>query len=220
MAYTFDGLTRTITLTSGTTTLEVPDLYSRWKDWVLISDNSKWPEAFSSVGGDPIDPGSGTSVPPYIFLQNDWKVRPQEANHTLNVIDGILLVEGGGDPFLNTLGSFVVRVNYQQPVQAITVATGGGGGLTQSQVAEAVWNATLASYNNPGSAGAAQNQIATLVTLANTLLKYQRNRTKVDQNAYTLTVYDDDGTTPIRIFDLRNFAGLPSLTEVAERIPT
>jgi hypothetical protein len=53
------------------------------------------------------------------------------------VNDGILLVEGGGDPFVNTTGSYVVRINYQQPVQAITVATGGGsGGLTSEQATQ------------------------------------------------------------------------------------
>lgn len=136
MAINFDGATKTINLSLGTLTLDVKDLYSRWKDWVQLADNAKWLPAFSSLGGDPIDPTAGTSVPLYAFLINGWRIRPQEASHTLNVAGGILLVDGGGDPFLNTLGSFVVRVNYQQPVQAITVATGGGGGggLTAAQV--------------------------------------------------------------------------------------
>jgi hypothetical protein len=59
---------------------------------------------------------------------NGWKIKPQEANHTLNINDGILLVNGGGDPFNNTTGSYTVRINYQQPVQAISFATGEGGG--------------------------------------------------------------------------------------------
>jgi hypothetical protein len=36
-----------------------------------------------------------------------------------------LLREGGGDPFEDTVGAYTVRINYQQPVQAITVETGG-----------------------------------------------------------------------------------------------
>lgn len=130
MGYSFDGSQKVITLTSGTITLDVKDLYSRWKDWVLLSDNSKWELAFLVSGGDPIDPGSGTSVPLYAFLANGWRIKPQEADHTLNVTNGVLLVDGGGDPFIDTNGSYVVRVNYQQPVQAITVATGG---LTSQQ---------------------------------------------------------------------------------------
>lgn len=136
MAITFDGATKLITLTSGTVALDVADLYSRWKDWVLLSDNAKWLPAFSTVGGETIDPGAGTTVPLYAFLVNGWRLKPQEANHTLNVSGGVLLVDGGGDPFVNTTGAFTVRINYQQPVQAITVATGGGGGgsLTAADV--------------------------------------------------------------------------------------
>lgn len=137
---TFDAANKLIILSSGTTSLDVKDLYSRWKDWVLLSDNSKHPPVFSSTGGDIIDASAGTSIPLYAFLINGWRIRPQEANHTLNVTGGVLLVDGGGDPFVNTTGSYIVRINYSQPVQAITVSTGGGsgGGLTQQQVRDAM----------------------------------------------------------------------------------
>jgi hypothetical protein len=74
-------------------------------------------------------------------------VGPQEADHTLSVNDGILLVSGGGDPFLGTTGDYVVRINYQQPVQAITVNTAGGGGssYTLEQIADAVWSSASRS---------------------------------------------------------------------------
>lgn len=134
MSITFDGSNKLITLSLGTTTLDVLDLYSRWKDWLLLSDNSKYLPAFAPVGGDPIDAGAGTSVPLFAFIANGWRIRPQEASHTLNVSGGVLLVDGGGDPFSNTVGSYVVRVNYQQPVQAITVATGGGGGGSDAEI--------------------------------------------------------------------------------------
>lgn len=143
MAYAFNGLTKTITLTAQTT-MSVRDVYSRWADWVAVSDNAKYLPAFSTLGGDSIDPTAGTSVPIYAFLQNGWRVRPMEASHTLTVNDGILLVAGGGDPFLNPSGAFTVRVNYQQPVQAITVSTGGGGTApTAADNAVAVWQAIV-----------------------------------------------------------------------------
>lgn len=126
MAITFDGANKLMMLSSGTAELNVSDIYSRWKDWVLLSDNSKYLPAFGPVGGDPIDAGTGTAIPFYDFLLNGWRVRPQEANHTLNVTGAVLLVDGGGDPFVNTLGAYTVRINYQQPVQAITVTSGAG----------------------------------------------------------------------------------------------
>jgi hypothetical protein len=133
VSISFDGTTKIATLSLGTTTLSVLDLYSRWVDWLLTSDNSKFPVMFSTVGGDVIDSAAGTSIPTYAFLQNGWRIKPQEANHTLNVTGGVLLVAGGGDPFINTTGSYIVRINYSQPVQAITVATGGSSGLTTQQ---------------------------------------------------------------------------------------
>lgn len=134
MAISFDGATKVISLSTGTVELSVRDLWSRWVDWSLTSDNSKYLLAFSQVGGDSIDETVGTAIPVYIFMLNGWKIRPQEASHTLTVNDGILVVDGGGDPFLNTIGTYNVRINYSQPVQAITVSTGGGSGLTLGQI--------------------------------------------------------------------------------------
>jgi hypothetical protein len=148
MGMTFDGPNRVITLTEGTIAVSVRDLWSRWVDWFLTGDNSKYLPAFSQVGGNPIDESAGTSIPIYAFLMNGWKVKPQEASHTLTIGDGILLVNGGGDPFNNTSGSYVVRINYQQPVQAITVSTGGGdgGGLTEEEHDRLMENLTTNEY--------------------------------------------------------------------------
>lgn len=123
----FNGDTKIISLSTGTIVLGIRDLWSRWIDWSCTSDNQKYLPAFRSVGGDTIDAGDGTSIPLYTFMLNGWKIRPQEATHTLNVNDGILLVDGGGDPFADTVGSYIVRVNFKQPVQAISFSTGSGG---------------------------------------------------------------------------------------------
>lgn len=130
MALTFNGSTKVITLTTGTTTVSVRDLWSRWVDWFLTGDNSKYLPAFINVGGDDIDANAGTKIPIYAFLMNGWKLKPQEASHTLTVSDGVLLVNGGGDPFSNTTGNYVVRINYSQPVQAISFSSSGGGVTT------------------------------------------------------------------------------------------
>lgn len=137
MAYTFDGVGKTITLTAQTA-MSVRDVYARWVDWLTLSDNAKFLPAFSTVGGDVIDPASGTAVPIYAFLQNGWRIRPEESSHTLAVSGGILLVAGGGDPFLNPTGSFTVRINYQQPVQAIVVAAASSAPSAAAN-AQAVW---------------------------------------------------------------------------------
>ena len=157
MAISFDGATKLITLSTGTTQLGVRDLWSRWVDWHAVSDNSKYISAFDNVGGNDIDVAEGTSIPIYLFMKNGWKIKPQEADHTLRVFDGILLEESGADPFVNTTGDFVVRINYSQPVQAITVATGGGtGGIStgdKQDIANEVWATLLSSIATSGSIG-------------------------------------------------------------------
>lgn len=91
-------------------------------DWYLTSSNSKFLPAFKNTGGDEIT--TGITIPIYTFLLNEWKIKPQEADHTLTITEGILVVDGGGDPFIDTDGNFTVRINYQQPVNVITVGSG------------------------------------------------------------------------------------------------
>lgn len=136
MSLSFDGPNKLIVLSSGTVSLGVPELWSRWVDWVAESDNSKYLPAMRSVGGDETDPGE--YIPIYTFLLNGWRIRPQNADHTLTVDDGVLRVDGGGDPFVNTVDTHQVRVRYKQPVQAIMVATGGSTGPTAAEIAAAV----------------------------------------------------------------------------------
>ena len=125
MALSFDGGTKVVSITTDTE-LDVKDLWSRYVDWFLTSDNSKYGEAMLQVGGNDIDPVAGTSIPVYIYLQNGWKVKPKESNHTLNVTNGILLTDDSSTPYQATTGTYNVVIRDQQPVQAIGVATGGG----------------------------------------------------------------------------------------------
>lgn len=116
---TFDGENKLITATSGTTTIDVKeDLYSSWKEFVGESDNSKYLPAFRVVGGEPIE-GQNT-ITPYFFLLNGWRFRPQEADHNLTV-NGILLVDGGGEPIIPTTGTYRVLVNRITPIRAESV---------------------------------------------------------------------------------------------------
>jgi len=153
MAITFDGYNKIATLSSGTTVLSVLDIWSRWADWIILSDNSKYLPMFTTIGGDTIDQSSGTTIPIYAFLLNGWRIRPQESNHNLNIVSGILLVDGGGDPFINTIGSFNIRINYSQPVQAITVSTGGGGSLTATDIRDAIWSAPISTLTDKTTIG-------------------------------------------------------------------
>lgn len=119
---TFDtGLSLQI-LDPATVIASVSQLYSDWKAWVRLASNAQYAFAYVPLGGDPIS--GAITIPLFAFLQNGWQIRPQEANHTLTIISGVLVAPG--DPFVNTVGSFTVRINYQQPVQVLTITSGSG----------------------------------------------------------------------------------------------
>lgn len=143
MSYIFNGATKEVTLV-GTITLDVRDLYSRWIEWASTSDNSKYLNAFLVLGGEDIDVTEGIKIPPYIFITNGWKIAPMSTSHTLTVVGGILLVDGGGDPFKAPTGSYSVQIIYRQPVQAVSFSTGGSGGSVNiQQIVDGVLNGII-----------------------------------------------------------------------------
>ncbi len=99
------------------------------------------------------------------------------------------------------------------------------------EITNAVWDEPLApDHQQTGSAGLTLSQIKADTTqlfldlnnindLVNLLLKYDTNRTKIDDVANTLTVYDDDCTTVLRVFQLLDQNGTPSTDSVCERKP-
>ena len=136
MAIVFDPLIRRIILDRPVVSAYY--LWSRWCDWAASGDNLKYLPAFTHVGGDPTDnddPLLATEfVPSYIFLENDWRVRPMEMDHD-SEITGLIRVRGGGNPFVRTLGQFQVNTRYKEPTTAIGIATGGSTGPTAQEIA-------------------------------------------------------------------------------------
>lgn len=112
-------------------TLDLIDLHSRWKDWVL-AENAECLLAFATVGGEI------TEIPLYLFMLNGWLIVPQSANHTLTVTNGILVGQGGADPFTDPAGAYKIRINRQTPGIAIGYSTSGGSGPTAAEIAAAV----------------------------------------------------------------------------------
>lgn len=138
MAALFDGSNKLITLDAGTRTLGVQTLWSDWVRWHSTSDNGKYLAALRIIGGDPIDTAAGTTVPFYVYLMNGWRIRPNEADHVLNIKGGVLLVEEGGDPFLDTLGDYTVRILYSNPLEAINIGPNAASIPTAVEIAAAV----------------------------------------------------------------------------------
>lgn len=102
--------------------------------------------------------------------------------------------------------------------------------MNVQDTAAAVWDATASAHITPGTTGEKLSQTAanvanlvldmvTVKNLVDLILKYDTNRTKIDPIAKTLTIYENDCTTPLRVFQLLDSTGNPSVTEVCERKP-
>jgi hypothetical protein len=158
MPIVIDPATRRLILDSTNVTAQA--IYVAWADWVLLSDNSKYLPAFSSAGGESL--GAGLSIPPYYFLENDWRIRPMEANQNL-IITGNIFAQGGGIPVVSTLGVFQVNVNYTVSVQAQGISTSGSSGPSAAETAAAVWSASNRTLTSGGSASSLTPSQATML---------------------------------------------------------
>lgn len=134
MAITIDPIAKRIILDSTSTT--TTEIYSRVVDWLAQADNIKYGMIIRVSGMDPL-PGSRFS-PANFFLQGDWRVRPMEANHTLDIEGNLYVEDGVSDPVVPTIGNFNVLVRYTVPVQSQGIAISGGTGPTASEIADAV----------------------------------------------------------------------------------
>lgn len=142
MSYTFDGTNKLIIVDNGVTSFSVADLYSRWKDWFALSDNSKYETAFgNSVGGDNL--GGGVTLGAYYFLQNGWKIRPQEANHTLEITGNLFPIPDTANLFQPTIGSFNVQIALR--TSSLTQIALTPAAESAADIANAVWAEDIGS---------------------------------------------------------------------------
>jgi hypothetical protein len=61
-----------------------------------------------SIGGDPVTAVKDAGAT--FFMINGWRIRPDEANHTLNITGNLFTDPAGESVVVNTLGAFNVRV--------------------------------------------------------------------------------------------------------------
>jgi len=152
---TFDGPNKLIIVNFGETELDVAiDLYSDWKEWMILADNAKYLQAMRTVGGDPTT--GSKSVAPYFFLSNGWKIRPHEANHQLTLTGNLFIDEPGtygSNTFVSTLGSYNVTTTILLTSDAVGITTEGGTYPSASEIADAVWNEIASGHVTAGTFG-------------------------------------------------------------------
>jgi hypothetical protein len=115
MVCTFNGPDKTITIDSLVSVVSVKnDIYSEWKEWIRLSDNSKYLPAMRAIGGDPI--GGGKFAGDMYFLQNGWTII---VDHVITV-NGILYHDDNIEPFTLVAGGAVRSIvsNLAQSVSS------------------------------------------------------------------------------------------------------
>jgi hypothetical protein len=134
---TFDGVNKIITVGPNTSILNVKkEIYSDWKEWQLLRDNSKYLPAIRSTGGDPI--GGGAFTGDVYFLINGWRIL---IDHSCTV-DGVIYSDDYPSPFIQITGTQIVtnKVSSLVTVIAPTVNVSGLTVPTAAENAAANWS--------------------------------------------------------------------------------
>lgn len=138
---TFNGVNKLIYVNAGESIIDVRiNLYSDWKEWTKLRDYAKFPPAFRTIGGDPIDAINGVYAGDIYFLTNGWRV---VIPHSVT-ITGVLYTNEGDTPYIIERGAGVsavvsnlVQTVYKEiPVPVVLPSSV----PTASQIATAVRN--------------------------------------------------------------------------------
>jgi hypothetical protein len=98
---------------SGDNSLDIVEIYSEWKDWLLADPlNQRYPPAFSVVGGEPKT--EIESLDTTYFLLNNWKIRPSEEDHMLVLNGNLYTAPSGASMIVPTLGAYTVLATIER----------------------------------------------------------------------------------------------------------
>jgi len=111
---------------AGITSFDVKvDLYSDAKEhWLAGGAAMGFDFPLRTIGGDPI--GGGVFAGDLYFIRDGWKIRPDEADHTLSITGNLFLDDGEvGGIFVPTVGDFTVLTNMRNSNLVLAVSTSG-----------------------------------------------------------------------------------------------
>lgn len=111
MAITFDANEKIIQLDSYS--VSSSELWTAYVDWSASFDNIKYGVFMTQIGG--LAP-----IALYIYILDEWLIRPLEADG-ITTISGNILVEDGSSPIAPTLGNWQILVNMETPIQAVSI---------------------------------------------------------------------------------------------------
>lgn len=150
----FDGDNKLIIINSGNPTINIKqDIYSTWKQWVQVSDNTKYLPALRTTGGDPI--GGGQYTGDIYFTINGWRISVSDDIE----INGVIFSEDYPSPFISDTNTYLVTNKVSSLVQTIS----SGDTIQQGTTPKEVWDYLLTDANTSGSMG---ERLKALLTVA------------------------------------------------------
>lgn len=179
---------------------------------------------------------SGTPVVGLTPTIDIYELDPAVPTNNPMVVSGDPVIEIGGGWYRYQFITYNPSRNYVFTFDGGASLPGnerykiGGNESYEEEITDSVWNEPSLDHQIPGSTGEVMvqtkadtttilmNQV-TITALINTVLKYSRNRTKIDLPAAQMIIYDDDGVTPLTTFNLLDFNGMPNVQEVCEKVP-
>ena len=202
------------------------ELYNRTMEWVDEQESMDDEVPMSAVGYAPL--GGGSYTDKIFTLQNDWKIRLLEGNYIVTFI-GTLITDDGSERVSRPKAGAIQCV-FQVSSQGILSVTGSGvtsqdkidiANLVESQTGSPIKAKLNTNLDIPISDVAElvwSNSIGiTLAERVNLIRKIEEGRWKIVNNQ--LIIYDDNGTTPIKTFNLKDKSGQPAEKDVFERDP-
>jgi hypothetical protein len=200
-----DGVNRDIYLHEDTVGASIHpiDIYKEYR--TLRKDDETlrvWAPLMLAKGNDA--KGSGKYTERYVVLLDGARIIPFDTDQTLTVV-GTVITDDGQEGIacfdrLPLSGTTIVHINYVPPqVEVVTISTGDAATIATVQ----------AGLTAQGYSSARAGKIDTIDTGVALMDKVVSNKREVKKGGgeWTLIIYDDDGTTPLRSKALKDFSG-------------
>ena len=213
--FVFDGANRTIQVTAddadyvnNTLTFSAQDVYSAWKRWCVNDDGLQYPNAFDTIGGDPID--AVTEVGDYYFMRTDfgWRGIPPAKDNIIIMLNGNLYPRVVGDLVMEPLPEYTTTLIMKTSSLTQTVATGG-----TSITAQDVWTYGTRELTAASTSSLTQEQNDKLMGLDTDKIGYLPGEVYVN-TTLTTNGNGSQGSPFNNINDGKDFAELNNIRNI------
>lgn len=155
---TFDGENRIIHIADSVPSIDVKnDIYSSWKEWIQLYDNSKYLSAMRVTGGDPTSTTGDVYTGDIYFLVNNWRIYV----HANCEINGVIYSDDYPSPYLTDPDTKFIINKVSNLVQSLGFS--GTVNANMDDAARSVWDYLMTDATVPGSVG---ERLGKLLTVA------------------------------------------------------